>query len=55
MPTASHRGIHQKIKPSGINITAINAITHSIFSSSVASQSGLLIGQHRDLVARRCL
>ena len=30
MPTSSHRGIHQKISPSGIDITTINAITHSI-------------------------
>jgi hypothetical protein len=31
IPTSSHRGIHQKISPSGINITTINAMTHSIF------------------------
>jgi hypothetical protein len=30
IPTSSHRGIHQKINPSGINITTINAMTHSI-------------------------
>jgi hypothetical protein len=37
MPTASHRGIHQKINPSGISMTAISAMTHSILSSSSAA------------------
>lgn len=30
MPTASHRGIHQKIIQSGMVITTINIISHSI-------------------------
>jgi hypothetical protein len=34
---ASHRGIHQKIIPSGMIITAIKVATHSILSSFVAS------------------
>jgi hypothetical protein len=47
MPIASHRGIHQNIIQSGVVITTITTMTHSIFvfpSLRTKKRSGCLLG-----------